>query len=155
MSKQKKGRRHRSVNRTPRPASRQDDSLHSCLPHQSRGPAAAVYRDEAELVDGRAYPATSRLTLDGEQMRFDLIANMHAVTHGEVTGPCADMLTALALTYLESQPTLLAAFGPGDEALQSTTKLTESFRRFFQEGVLGVDTKGGYVNFERLHAAHA
>lgn len=80
-----------------------------------------MYRDEAELVDGRAYPATSRLPLDGEQMRFDLIANMYAVTHGEVTGPCADMLAALALTYLESHPSLLVALGPGEEAYQSTT----------------------------------
>ncbi|MEU6926292.1 MULTISPECIES: hypothetical protein [unclassified Streptomyces] len=28
-------------------------------------------------------------------MKFDLIANTYAVIHGEVTGPCADILAAL------------------------------------------------------------
>ncbi|MEU1091472.1 hypothetical protein ABZ401_32495 [Streptomyces sp. NPDC005892] len=156
MSKQKKSRRHRSVNRTPRPMGRQGDDLHghACLPHQSKAVAVPVYRDKAELAGGRAYPATSRMIVDGEQMKFDLIANMYAVVHGEVTGPCADILTAMALAYTEDHQGLLASISPDEEPPRTTTALTESFRRFFQEGVLGQDEKGGYVSFERLHAAH-
>ncbi|MFD7499009.1 hypothetical protein ACFV8T_43225 [Streptomyces sp. NPDC059832] len=88
-------------------------------------------------------------------MEFDLIANMYAVVHGEVTGPCADVLTAMALAYTEDHQGLLASISSDEEPPLTTTALTDSFRRFFQEGVLGRDERGGYVSFERLHAAHA
>ncbi|MGW6463969.1 hypothetical protein [Streptomyces rubiginosohelvolus] len=159
MSKQKKSRRHRSVNRTPRPMGQQNDSLHdsqhACLPHQSQGPADPVYRDQAELIDGRAYPATAWMNVDGERMKFDLIANMYAVVHGEVTGPCADILAALALTYTENHQGLLASISPDEEPPLTIAALTDSFRRFFDEGLLGRDENGGYISFESLHAVHA
>ncbi|MFD6478908.1 hypothetical protein ACFWEH_35935 [Streptomyces anulatus] len=159
MSKQKKSRRHRSVNRTPRPVGRQSESLHdsrhACLPHQSQGPGVTVYRDQAELIDGRAYPATARMNVDAEPVKFDLIANMYAVAHGEVTGPCAGVLTALALTYTENHQGLLKSISPDEEPPLTIAALTDSFRRFFEEGLLGRDGNGGYSSFERLHAAHA
>ncbi|MEU0001855.1 hypothetical protein ABZ069_33595 [Streptomyces microflavus] len=159
MSKSKKSRRHRSVNRTPRPMGRQSknlhDSQHACLPRQSQGPAVAVYRDQPELIDGRAYPATARMNVDGEPMKFDLIASMYAVVHGEVTGPCAGILTALALTYMEDHPGLLASLSPDEEPPLTIAALTDSFRRFFEEGIIGRDENGGYISFDRLHAAHA
>ncbi|MFJ7416735.1 hypothetical protein ACIQWZ_38990 [Streptomyces sp. NPDC098077] len=88
-------------------------------------------------------------------MKFDLIANMYAVIHGEVTGPCADILTALALTSMEDHPGLLVPLSPDEEPPLTTAALTDSFRRFFDEGILGRDEKGGYISFDRLHAAHA
>ncbi|MFE1334480.1 hypothetical protein [Streptomyces microflavus] len=159
MSKSKKSRRHRSVNRTPRPMGQRGESLHgsqhACLPHQSQGPAVSVYRDQAELIDGRAYPATARMNVEGELMKFDLIASMYAVIHGEVTGPCADILAALALTYMEDHPGLLASLSQDAEPPLTIAALTDSFRRFFEEGITGRDENGGYISFERLHAAHA
>ncbi|MER6655242.1 hypothetical protein ABT248_32475 [Streptomyces sp. NPDC000971] len=159
MSKQKKSRRHRSVNRTPRPTGRGGDQLsdsgHACLPHQSNGPAVKVYRDKPEVVDGRAYPPTARMDVDGQQMKFDLIASMYAVVHGEVTGPCADILAALALTHTRDHQGLLTSISPDEEVPLTTAALTDSFRRFFQEGLLGRDEKGGYISFERLHEAHS
>ncbi|MDJ1645361.1 hypothetical protein [Streptomyces pakalii] len=159
MSKQKKSRRRRIVNRTPRPVGRPGGSLHAsphaCLPHQSQGPAVPVYRDQAELIDGRAYPATARMNVDGEPVTFDLIANMYAVVHGEVIGPCADILAVMALTYAEDHPGLLASLRTDEEPPLTISALTDSFRRFFDEGVLGRDEDGGYISFERLHAAHA
>ncbi|MFJ8762868.1 hypothetical protein [Streptomyces cyaneofuscatus] len=159
MGKQKKSRRHRSVNRRPRPMGRQGESLHgsphACLPHQSQGPGVPVYRDQVELIDGRAYPATARMTVDGERMKFDLIANMYAVVHGEVTGPCADIMAALVLTYMEDHPGLLVSLSPDENPPLTIAALTDSFRRFFEEGLIGRDEKGGYISFERLHATHA
>lgn len=99
MGKQKKGRRHRSVNRTPRPIGGAwlpvAGESHSCLPQQAVG-RQPVYRDRVDLVDGRAYPVTALLHVDGKPMRFDLVANMHGVIQGEVTGECADILASLA-----------------------------------------------------------
>lgn len=153
MGKQKKGRRHRSVNRTPRPiggalppAAGED---HSCLSHQSVG----RYRDRVDFVDGRAYPATARLHVDGKPMRFDLVANMHGVVQGEVTGECADILASLAFAYLErEQPELLPTLG---EKASSPAELTEGFRRLISSGICGRDDRGGYIDFARVHAAHA
>ncbi|MFJ5050413.1 hypothetical protein [Streptomyces sp. NPDC088719] len=62
-------------------------------------------------------------------MKFDLIANMCAVIHGEVTGPCADIPTALALTYMEDHPGLLVPLSPDEEPPLTTAALTDSFQR--------------------------
>lgn len=159
MGKQQKSRRRRNVNRTPRPMGRQSGSLHEaqhvCLPHQSPGPGAPVHRDQIELVDGRAYPATARMNVEGEVMKFDLIANMYAVIRGEVTGPCAGILVALTQAYMEDHPGMLTSLSPDEKPPLTIAALTDSFRRFFDEGIIGRDEKGGYINFDRLHAAHA
>ncbi|MEU8545362.1 hypothetical protein AB0C52_36085 [Streptomyces sp. NPDC048717] len=159
MGKQKKGRKHRSINLTPRPVGGQATSSHgheqACLPHQSTAPPVTERRDRAEIIDGRAYPATARMKLDGEQVTFDLIANMYAVVHGEVTGPCADILTALALAYTQDHQGLLPPISTDEGTPVTPAALKDSFRRFFQEGTLGRDEKGGFISLERLHAAHA
>ncbi|MFD3808285.1 hypothetical protein ACFWTC_32960 [Streptomyces sp. NPDC058619] len=106
-----------------------------------------------DLVDGRAYPATARLHVDGRPMRFDLVANMHGVVQGEVTGECADILVSLAFAYLErEQPELLPLLG---EEAANPAELTEAFHRLISSGICGPDDRGGYIDFARVHAAHA
>ncbi|UZI33389.1 hypothetical protein N7925_35550 [Streptomyces sp. CA-278952] len=112
-----------------------------------------MYRDQAELIDERAYPATARMNVAGELMTFDLIANMHAVIHGEVTGPCADILTALALTYTKDHPGLLKSIGPDEESPLTIAALTgeyaadpavchPAFQISVDFGLIGVDAVG-------------
>ncbi|MFF4741302.1 hypothetical protein ACFY2W_36275 [Streptomyces sp. NPDC001262] len=156
VGKQKKGRRHRSVNRTPRPVGGQGDLRevhgHACFPHQMP-PFQPVHRSKPELVDGRAYPATARMDVDGQLMKFDLIGNMYAVVHGEVTGPCADIMAAIALGHCEQHGQLLPSLG--EEVPTTISELVGLFRRFFNEGLFGRDERGGYIDMNRVHAAHA
>lgn len=124
---------------------------HSCFPHQNTS-FEQVYRSKTELIDGRAYPATARMNVDGQPMKFDLIGNMYAVVHGEVTGPCADIMAAMVLTHFEQQGELLASIG--EEVPATISELVDSFRRFFYAGLFGRDERGGYVNMTEFHAAH-
>ncbi|MER5555941.1 hypothetical protein ABT001_30455 [Streptomyces sp. NPDC002793] len=93
------------------------------------------------------------MNVDREQRKFDLIASMYAVVHGEATGPRADILTAQALTCTADHQGLLTSISPDEEAPPTTAAPTDSFCRFFQEGLLGRNEKGGYISFRRLHAA--
>ncbi|MBM7058549.1 hypothetical protein [Streptomyces durocortorensis] len=61
----------------------------------------------------------------------------------------------LALAYTEGHPGLLASLSPDEEPPLTTAALTDSLRRFFDEGILGRHGRGGCISFERLHAAHA
>ncbi|MFQ6196991.1 hypothetical protein [Streptomyces sp. NPDC000405] len=105
-----------------------------------------------EIADGRAYLATARLNVEGQSMRFDLDATMYAVVKGEVTGSCADIITARALTGLEQYPSLLPSLG--QQTPTTVPGLVACFRRLIEEGFCGRDDHGGYISIRQLHAAH-
>ena len=68
MGSKKKGRRHRTVNRRPRPtgsraSARRDGGFR--LPWQAGADRPVpAYRDHPEMIDHRAYPETARLVVD-------------------------------------------------------------------------------------------
>lgn len=155
MGKQKKSRRARSVNRAPRPVGgrRTEHAGRLSLPRQPNL-HRLVFRDQVELIEGRAYPATATMTVDGKPMQFDLIANMYGIVRGEVSGVSADILAALAFTYLvEQKPDLMSSLG--EELPKTPRELVDSFRRLVDDGFFGRDENGGYLNLNHVHATHA
>ncbi|KAB7835571.1 hypothetical protein [Streptomyces mobaraensis] len=150
MGKQNKRRTHRNAG-SWRPEHDHPDRAHACFPGRT-GPSPTVFRDQLEIAAGRAYLATTRLTVEGQPMHFDLVASMYAVVHSEVTGPCADILTAYALTGLKQHPNLLPSLG--QQTPSTVAGLVACFRRLIEEGVCGRDDQGGFVSIRQLHAAH-
>ncbi|RLU82517.1 hypothetical protein CTZ27_29755 [Streptomyces griseocarneus] len=111
-----------------------------------------MFRTELEIADGRAYLATTRLAVEGQPAHFDLVASMYAVVTGEVTGPCADILTACALTGLQQHPHLLPSLG--QQTPSTIAGLVACFRRLIAEEICGRDDQGGFISIRQLHAAH-
>ncbi|WP_374777076.1 hypothetical protein OG756_34245 [Streptomyces sp. NBC_01310] len=154
MSKNQKGRRHRSVNRTPRPAG----PAPADRPQQSqiapRQPFHLVSRELPHNIGGRLYFATARLRVDDEVMEFDLLASLHGIVSGEVAGDCAAMLTAAAFSYLQQAPVenRTPVSHLGCDFTRSPAAMIDSVRAFVAAGLVGRDENGGYFDLDRHRA---
>lgn len=134
------GRRERSwagvAKRKPKSA-----VVHECNAH-GVVPVPTVFRDKPAVIGGRMYPPTARTRLEDEDTVFDLIASLYAVVHGEVTGPCADILTVICHAWLQRCP---VGFPFLEDIPASCTALRVRAACLFANGVYGRDKHGGYV----------
>ncbi|MEU3657881.1 hypothetical protein AB0E67_35080 [Streptomyces sp. NPDC032161] len=151
-SKRKKTDRHRQPRgpealRKKEKTSRKQGS-NECFPQQLPQ-FPLVHRAKPEVINGRMYMATARMHLDsGEVAEFDLLATLHAIATGELTGVCADIMAALAFTYIQQAPIPLA----NRDLITTPTALVDSFRRLVADGFMGCDHHGGYLTAGPLPA---
>lgn len=146
-SKRHKSRKQRqpgpgtpSLRRTPAVEQRLPETG-TCFPRQLPH-IPLVHRSQPELIDGRLYMATARMRMDKEVMEFDLLASLHAIATGKLTGECADILAATAFLYVQQAPMPL----PACDLTTSPAAMIDSFRRLINDGFVGCDEYGGYLS---------
>ncbi|MGW6839404.1 hypothetical protein ACWGCI_39200 [Streptomyces sp. NPDC054949] len=107
----------------------------------NRGPRfPLVLRHETEVIDGRMYPPTTRVTVEGEAMALDAIATLCGIAEGRITGEDARAAAALIRCYEEG----LGMLDPSDD--MDLDEYIASHTRLFEAGFLGYDRHGGYMS---------
>ncbi|MFI1060449.1 hypothetical protein ACH4TC_00980 [Streptomyces spororaveus] len=154
MSKNQKGRKHRAVNRTPRAAGPAPTGRHQQSHIAPQQPFRLVHRKCPQNIAGRLYFATARLHVDGEVMEFDLLASLHGIAAGEITGDYAAILTAASFSYLQQAPVenKMTMSHLGCDLTRSPASMLDSVRSFLAAGLIGRDEHGGYFYLDRYRA---